>query len=645
MAEAVARTLRDGGHLLVEAGTGTGKTLAYLTAALLSGGRVVISTATKALQEQVFHKDLPVAASLAAEVGVSRRVVLMKGVSNYLCRRRLAQAEGEGGPDSAALVRIARWAESSETGDRQELDWLEEGAPLWSRVESTPETRVGAGCPYYERCFVTAMRRAADDADVLVVNHHLFFADLALRAGRARGQGGVLPAYDAVILDEAHQVESIATEFFGSRVSSRRCEVLLRDAERALARAKGSAADAARGSLVDARGAAEELFGALRAHAATRPAAGDDARRSLARDDLDGPLAGGVDRLDAALADVGERVSLADAGEEVGVIARRCNELRAALERVAHAARSASSEAEDSGLMPDAIAWIDVSERAVSLASSPVEVGGLLREHLFDATRSVVCTSATLSTTDREGRPGFHYVRARMGAPPDAVELAVPSPFDYASHAALYVPSDLPDPTTPGAQARIADRIAELIEITGGGAFVLCTSTRAMRAYHAALRGRVGPLWVQGDAPKGAILDAFRKSGHGVLVATMSFWEGIDVPGEALRLVILDKIPFAVPTDPVVQARSRAIERSGGSAFSQYAVPQAALTLKQGFGRLIRSQRDSGVVALLDSRARTKGYGRLLLRSLSAPQRLDTLDDVRAFWAVRRPADAAGAVF
>jgi len=677
MARAVQVALDHDGHLFVEAGTGTGKTLAYLVPAVLSGKRVVVSTATHTLQEQIFGKDIPLVRDVLGEHGLDFKAALMKGLSNYLCKRRANERLRSGEPVSAELARIERWARESQTGDRAELVDLAEGAPAWRDVQSGTDTRVGAGCKHYEECFVTRMRREAEAADVIVVNHHLFFADLALRTAKAGGYGGAIPPYDAVVFDEAHQIESVATDFFGVRISTARLDSLVRDSRRAIVAAR--ALDAVAVQIIDEAERAGNAFFQAWQHAGSRGgppssrrgppcsrSANDESRRMLALSDWTALRRDATARFDAALEAL---TALAAAHEEehpagyheardaMSIVARRAADLRADLARIA-----ASGEREERHWEPDedlehplaravrgfegGIVWIDQRERntpsgttkrSISLGASPVDLAPMLRERLFDRVPSVVCTSATLATATSVG-PSFHFARGRLGARTESDELVVPSPFDFAARAALYVAEDLPDPADPLFDDACADRIVELVAITGGGAFVLCTSNRAMRAIRAALEGRVpGALLVQGEAPKHVLLERFCAAEDdgthsATLVATMSFWEGVDVPGHALRLVILDKVPFAVPTDPVVAARCAKIEAEGGNPFMQYSVPAAAITLKQGFGRLIRTQRDAGIVALLDRRAARRGYGKELLASLPPARRAATLEDVREFW-------------
>jgi ATP-dependent DNA helicase DinG len=620
MAEAVERALEQERHLFAEAGTGTGKTLAYLVPAILSGRKVIVSTATRALQDQIFGHDLPLVAEALGAHGVRFRASLMKGLANYVCLRRFEEARAAQGSRAADsnFARIVDWLDRTETGDRAELADLEEDAAAWREVSSSSETRIGAGCDHFDRCFVTRMRREAEDAQIIVVNHHLFLADLALRTGPRGAHASVLPAYDAVVFDEAHQIEDVATDFFGVRISSARVESLARDAQRALAgigALEALTSGPVRATIEGMRESARAFFESL-AHGA-HPG---DARKVLS--EVSDALRASYGALDLRLEAL-EAIARARREEVLQLIARRTTDLRDDLRGVLAGVR-----ATDDGEVSDVVRWIDVRSRSVSLGASPVDVGATLRARLFDRVPTVIATSATLATAN-----SFHFAKARLGAPPDVDELVVASPFDFASRAALYVAGDMPDPGDPAFDAAAADRVAELLKITGGGAFVLCTSNRAMKSNHGRLAGRTDlPLLVQGERPKHVLLSRFRSSGSAVLVATMSFWEGVDVPGWALRLVVLDKIPFAPPNDPVVAARCARIDKEGGSGFAQYSVPTAAMTLKQGFGRLIRSQRDAGIVAILDSRIARRGYGRMLLASLPPALRVRDLSQLETFW-------------
>lgn len=661
MASAVERALSEDRILLCEAGTGTGKTLAYLVPAILSGRKVVISTATKALEDQIFTKDLPL---VAEHLRIDPRAALVKGLGNYLCLRRFNEVRRSPGAGAEivgrALPLLEAWVQDTEMGDVAELAYLAEGDPIWREVASSSETRLGASCAYYEDCFVTRMKRESEAARLLIVNHHLFFADLALKiAGARRGFGGAgaLPPYDAVVFDEAHQLEDIATSFFGVRVSRARVEAMLRDADRAFITSGLADRILGRGEGTALTAVVRESSDALFAHLAQlggAEGAGDrgEARVPLPRDAWSGELLDAYHRLDDHLETLADYAQANAVSEAVQLVGNRAAQLRDDAARIVDPATNQ-------------VTWVEVRGRNVSFGASPVDLGHMLREHVFERIGAVVLTSATLTTGGTAA--GFRFLRSRMGLDGDVSvpidELEVPSPFDYPSSALLYTPRDLPEAADPSFVERAADRMAELIRLTGGGAFVLCTSVRAMNALASALRARLGrgaaapktgeakeaplplfepgdarrgaplPLLVQGDAPKGVLLRRFRAERHAVLVATMSFWEGVDVPGEALRLVIIEKLPFAVPTDPVVAARCAAIEQDGGNPFIAYSVPQAAITLKQGFGRLIRTRTDRGIVAILDRRIRTRGYGRVLLDSLPGARRTERMEDVRAFWA------------
>jgi ATP-dependent DNA helicase DinG len=639
MARAVERSLATDRILLCEAGTGTGKTLAYLVPALLSGRKVVISTATRALQEQIFFKDLPL---VATALGVEPRAALMKGLSNYLCLRRYHQFRGsaEAARPSVGhkLAMVESFVRETETGDLAELSALGEDDPVLSMVASSSDTRVGVGCQYHGDCYVTRMKRDAEAARLVVVNHHLFFADLALRGPHP---GRVLPDYDAVVFDEAHQLEDIATAFFSVRVSQARLTHLLQEVERcalaATARNPGASADAGRLGA-STRDAGNRFFEAL-----SRRVARDEGRAVVEHDFWTGTTEETYHQLDTALEGLaGLAESLGGRiGGSAGPGVREALALRDAL---AVAGRRAQSLRDDLAMIvdgaPGRITWVEQG-RTVSLSSSPVDVSTTFRERIFESIPSVVLTSATLASGAKEATRPFDYVQARLGLhgddAPDAETLLVPSPFDYEANALLYLPDDLPDPAASDYVQCATLRTVELLEMTDGGAFVLSTSIRAMRELFRGLSDRVTGrrLYLQGDAPKASLLSAFKADKRGVLVATMSFWQGVDVPGEALRLVVIDKLPFPVPSDPIVKARGEAIEAAGGNGFTDLSIPVAKIALKQGFGRLIRTRADHGVVALLDSRVHRKGYGRRVLDGLPPAARTRDLEDVRAFWRDR----------
>jgi ATP-dependent DNA helicase DinG len=606
MTQLVERALDEDAVALVEAGTGTGKTLAYLVPALLSGKKVVVSTGTKTLQEQIFLRDLPL---LEQHLDRPVSAAMMKGLGNYLCLRRysefMAAPETERVSSPRALAQLREFRLRTTTGERSELE-LPEELPIWSEVASGSDTRIGQRCPHYEACFVTKMRRQAEEAQIVVVNHHLFFADLALRGPHG---GSAIPDYDAVIFDEAHQIEGVVTEFFGVRVSSARVETLIRDAERAFRGVQ--ALDELLPLCTAVLASASDFFASL-------PSAREleSGRRMLPRGALVGRSEQALERFDATLeALAGEARARAHQSESIVQLHKRVSRIRDDLEIV--------REGKDSH-----VTWAEARGARTSIGASPVDVGDVLREKMFERGGATIFTSATLTTGQ-----SFSFFKERIGLDFEPLELALPSPFDYARQAALYLPRHLPDPRDP---AFVNDAVAEiraLIELTGGGAFVLCTSLRSMQRLHALTAPYLprAPL-IQGMAPKHELLNTFRARHDSVLFASASFWEGVDVPGDALRLVIIDKLPFEVPTDPLVQARCERLSARGESAFMRYLVPSAALSLKQGFGRLIRTRSDRGVVAVLDSRLSTKSYGRVLLKSLPDASRCYSQSEVSAFW-------------
>jgi ATP-dependent DNA helicase DinG len=620
--EAVERLLERDGSLLCEAGTGIGKTFAYLVPALLSGRKVVISTATKTLQDQIAHRDLPLVQRV---LGTEARVSVMKGLGNYVCRRRYREfllSEEALRPGHADSLRLLRsWISETEVGDFSELATLNESSVVKAQVASSSDTRIGAKCQYFDECFVTEMKREAEAAQIIIVNHHLFFADLALRGPHP---GRVLPDYDAAILDEAHQMEDTAALFFGARLTRTQMDRALSELARLFSRQGGllKKQKVESPSITHAKRTAEEFFREV-----SQP---KNSRQLLSTKMWDEKAAPLCRRLDDALSDLSSQArQRSDAerddlslSESLGQASRRMDQLRDTLERL-------------SEHKTGRVRWAETVEGKTSVSSTPVDLSTILRERLFENIPAVALLSATLSTNSLDGEKGFSYVRSRLGLrEEDSVEeLSVPSPFSFSTHCALYLPRDLSQPGTDEFLDRSAARICELVDMIDGGAFVLTTSLVAMRGLHQRLRQRLSArlLLLQGERPKDALLSAFRANGAAVLVATSSFWEGVDVPGEALRLVVLEKIPFSVPTDPVFQARGKALEDVGKSAFFHLALPSAALTLKQGFGRLIRRETDVGVVALLDERVHTKAYGNRLLRALPDAYRTSDLGELRRF--------------
>jgi len=631
MAEAVERAIERRSYLVAEVGTGTGKTLAYLVPAVLSGRRVIVSTATKTLQEQIWGKDIPL---LRNECGLEFSAAYLKGRSNYYCLERgadFARAPTFVVREEAALwPRIEAWAARTSTGDRSEID-LPDQLQAWRDLSATSENCLGRECRRYEECFVTRARALAAQADVLLVNHHLFFADLAMRTSRAGVE--ILPDHDVVVFDEAHALEDVATEYFGLQVSSFRLEELVRDALRSVAD-RPDLASMMKEATGELHKAGERLFqevaDALRrsgsGQAVTRTAGRAAFGRSRRSEPAEGvraelspeliePAARSLSRVDGALGTL--RDLLADASSPaLAQVARRAGELRVELSAV-----TAMKER-------SRIYYGEVRGRGVFLRAAPIDVAEELQERLYRHSDTVIFTSATLAAQGR-----FDYFRRQVGLAPEfeVLEARFPGPFDFSRQAALVAPEGLPEPNHPGFTEAAARAIEALTAVTFGRAFVLCTSTRNMLAFHRASRSLPYRILLQGEKPKWRLLDEFRAE-PSVLFATQSFWEGVDVPGEALSLVIIDRLPFAPPGDPVVAARLRALEEQGRDGFSELSVPAAALSLRQGFGRLIRHRTDRGLVAVLDKRILTRSYGRAFLATLPRCPLLRTVEEARRWW-------------
>ena len=617
MARAIERAFTEKRHLIVEAGTGTGKTLAYLLPALRLGQRVIVSTGTRNLQEQIFFKDIPILESLLGPLQVS----YMKGRGNYLCRHKLYALRDQPILTGVELVdqfaTIREWEQTTEHGDRAELSTLPENSPLWSRLDARGEACLGSSCPNYEACFITQMRRRALESDIVIVNHHLFFADLALRRQAQNApDAGVLPEAAAVVFDEAHDLEEIASSYFGVSVSNFRFEELARDVE-ILLRAKRalSASLTAAAELIRER--ARMFFATL-----PEPKAAEGRMPFANREEFleeSGDVYLGV--LNALERLTGELERLRGV-EEASGLKRRTAELRTQLEFL--------MQSTDRGF----VFWIERRGAAgmrqagsVWLQATPIDVASLLAHDLFETVPSVVLTSATLTV-----QGNFDHIRGRLGMT-TARELVVPSHFRYGEQALLYLPPEMPDPREANFTRAAVEKIREVLEITQGRAFCLFTSYSQMRQVHEQLLARVGfPLLLQGTAPRNALLEEFRVTPNAVLLGTSSFWQGVDVQGEQLSCVIVDKLPFAVPSDPVVAARMKAIEAEGGNPFAEYQVPTAVISLKQGFGRLIRSLNDRGVLVLLDPRLQRQRYGRVFLESLPPYRVTQKIADVEAFF-------------
>lgn len=618
MAEAVLRAFEDKKHLIVEAGTGTGKTLAYLVpaiaAALGQKKRIIISTGTKNLQEQLMEKDIPF---LQKVLPKKFTAAYMKGRSNYACLYRIGKAENqpilEGLDEMDYFEEIRHWARESNTGDRAELVNLPENLSFWGRINAKSETCLGQKCPDFEPCFVTRMRARAEEADIVIVNHHLFFADLNIRGNE---YGRVLPDYSAVIFDEAHLIEDIAADYFGFQVSTFQIDELTRDADNLPITDAIATRDLTK---IAARiiGLADQFwtrFIQMRGQDGRFPLL-PNAFAQKVRDEIQPtPLGEAYFALDSALERLESAIDVyAEKMTEAESLVRRVRQTRFDLDFVC-------SQAEK-----NYVYWLEKRGRGIFLRASPIDVSQLLQEKLFDKLETVVMTSATLSSNGK-----FDFIKDRLGLDNSKTDtLLAPSSFDYQKQAIIYLPKAMPEPRAPEFNQIAASEIVKLLNVTNGRAFVLSTSLSSMNALYELVSMRVNfPCLVQGSMSKAGILERFRVTPNAVLFATSSFWQGVDVQGEQLSCVIIDKLPFAVPTDPIVAARTRFIDDNGGKSFFDYSVPNAVIALKQGIGRLIRSSTDKGVIAILDSRLRTKGYGKDFLNSLPRCKITSELKDV-----------------
>ena len=624
MAQAVEKAIQERHHLIVEAGTGTGKTLAYLVPAIRSGKRVIVSTGTKNLQEQLFLKDIPFLEQALFPGGTHKlSVSYMKGRGNYLCRKKLYDLTRHpvlsGLEEIEHYQAIAAWEPRTETGDRAELGSLPESSLLWHKLDARADTCLGQRCSSWETCFITAMRRRALESDIIIVNHHLFFADLGIKQQAEHApDAGILPEAGIVIFDEAHELEEIAGNYFGISVSAARIDELCRDVESSLERNRLRSPSLS-GAVKSLRERTARFFALL------PPGDGRfgfDNRGEFLEEHGNEFIA-----LRRALVRLGAEIeNLSPKPEEVFAFSRRAQDLNVQLGfLLEHTDKNT-------------VFWIErrrgTREKSyVSLEATPIDVAPILRECLWSKLDTGILTSATLAVAS-----SFAYVSGRLGIE-HARELVVSSHFDYQSQALLYVPPDLPDPRSPEFAARAAERIRLLLTITRGRAFVLFTSHAQMRDIHERLLGTLEfPMLRQGDAPKSALLDQFRIMPNSVLFATSSFWQGVDVQGEQLSCVIIDRLPFAVPSDPVIRARLSSIDEEGGNAFFDYQVPSAVIILKQGFGRLIRSLQDRGLLALLDNRILRKAYGRLFLESLPNYRRTTSLEAAERWFGSNRQA-------
>jgi ATP-dependent DNA helicase DinG len=632
MAGAVLRAFEEKRHLIVEAGTGTGKTMAYLVpavaAAVARGGRVVISTGTKNLQEQLMEKDIPF---LQRVLPRKFTAAYMKGRSNYACLQRIKRAENspvlEGLDELDYFDEVRKWARDSPTGDRAELVQLPENLSFWRHIDARSETCLGQKCPDFDACYITRMRQRANDADIVIVNHHLFFADLALRGGQ---YGQVLPDYNAVVFDEAHLIEDVAAEYFGAQVSSYQLEDIVRDlsmlpvtnveSNRELTKISARLtrfADHFWMGFRDGRGE-EGRFPIVPGTFARRRTDGEVEATALGQSYMS--LDGALDRMETTLD------TLAELAPEIENLLRRVRQARFDLQFIV--------AGDDRAF----VYWLERRGRGTFLRASPIDVSGLLQDKLFERVETVVMTSATLASAG-----SFNFMRKRLGlldqhesfegeqanAAGKTDDLIAASGYDYDRQAVLYLPPRMPDPRSPQWAEAASNEVIKILRATEGRAFVLSTSFAGMRSLYELVAREIDyPCLLQGTASKAGLLERFRETPHAVLFATSSFWQGVDVRGEQLSCVIIDKLPFAVPSDPVVAARQRYIDEQGGSSFYEYSVPQAIISLKQGLGRLIRSTTDRGVLAVLDPRLKTKGYGRLFLESLPPCRVTSDIQDV-----------------
>lgn len=617
MSEAIAEGFRQQRHVIIEAGTGIGKTLAYLIPAILSKKKVVISTGTKNLQEQLYWKDIPF---LEKYLPVKFKATYMKGRNNYLCVRRFDQFRQQGmlfQEDMAMFQRIVKWANRTQTGDRAELSDLPDNSPLWREIASTVETCLGSRCEYFAtKSFTARVKRAAAQADLIVVNHHLFFADLAIKAS---GKGEVIPPYDMVIFDEAHQLEDIATSYFSVLLSNYGVGELIKDVNKELSVVEIDNASDATEALGQLQKRAEQFFTPF----------GSTRNLPQKPSPVQFPFSKGGQRGSGFSPRIESKYRLSShnlpelSAKVLPDLLNTLTYLEAFLKGLKKTTEGLQNQADRAALMknnlsfimnlnePGYVYWCETRGSWIGLGASPIDISKDMRQNVFQNIETVILTSATLATGG-----SFQFLKDRLGIE-DSLERIIPSPFDYEKQAFLYIPPYLPDPRDPRFVDAITKEIEKILNKTQGRAFILFTSYKNLEETYGKLKHTLKfPLLKQGEASKSALLERFKTNGNAVLFATSSFWQGVDVQGAALSCVIIDKLPFAAPSDPLIEARIEQLKEQGRDPFNEYQIPSAIILLKQGLGRLIRSKKDTGVLSILDPRILTKSYGKVFLESL-----------------------------
>jgi len=599
MALLISEALRNRGQVIIEAGTGTGKTMGYLVPIIMSGKKTVISTGTINLQEQIFFKDIPI---ISKTTGLKVDSLMMKGRKNYLCLHRYHQYFSFPSilkPDGDAVrvrERFDGWLKKTKIGDRAELPWLADNDPLWEAVSSNSDQCQGIECIHREGCFLNALRKRAAQAEIIIVNHHLFFADIMVKQG---GFGEIIPRFQAVVFDEAHKIEEIATNYFGVNLSTGQLVAFVKDVEKETEELCDTDKQEIKRHLNIIRSCTEQI------------------QDLFYQSDEKGRLIGdGVLRIhEGPSADI--RKGLNYIQQRLGhAIAARAEDMGRSLEVI--------FSSDD----PDWLNWYEKRERGMVFHASPLDVSKSMRELLYDNVKTIIFTSATLSTNGN-----FDYIRSCLGIPENAFEGIYPSHFDFKTQTIMYVPNDLPSPNSKDFAVEAAKRVIEILEITSGRALILFTSYSNLNIVYELVSGKLPyTVYRQGDAPRSILLERFRQDTHSVLLATGSFWQGVDVPGDALSCLIVDKLPFDSPGDPLVAARIESIRSKGGNPFMEYQLPSAIISLKQGFGRLIRKRSDRGVLAILDGRILTARYGRFFFDSLPEITVSNKMEDIRGFF-------------